>query len=178
MDKKSSSQIVGQLVDELADFSPDERRRIMHAALTLLGDAVAPAISLGVLNESNGGLSFPAKARMWMKQYGVTAEQISEVFHLSETGMEVIASVPGASRREQVRNAYVLFGIGELLSRGETKFDDKSAREFCEAGGFFDHTNHMKYMKGSEFTGSKEKGWVLTTPGLKYGAHLIISLAK
>ena len=45
--------------------------------------------------------------------------------------------------------------------------------------GFFDGTNHMKYMKGgNEFTGSKDKGWTLTAPGLKVGASLVTQLSK
>jgi hypothetical protein len=176
MSKKSITQAVVQVVDELTDFSPEERRRIVQASLTLLGDAPAPLD--GRIADKNGDHGFPAKANMWMKQYGLTAEQMSQVFHPGKNGMEIIAQIPGASRREQVRNAYVLSGIAQMLTYGETKFDDKAARQLCENRGFFDGTNHMKYMKGVEFIGSKEKGWVLTTPGLKYGAALVIELAK
>jgi hypothetical protein len=176
MKTKSITQAVADVVDALTEFPPEERRRIVQASLTLLGDAsVALDDKVDGRNADDG---LPAKARVWMKQYGVTAEQTSEVFHPGENGMEIIASIPGASRREQVRNAYILCGIARLLTNGETKFDDKAARQLCERGGFFDHTNHTKYMKGSEFTGSKDKGWVLTTPGLKHGATLVIELAK
>jgi hypothetical protein len=176
MSKKSITQAVAQVVDELTDFSPEERRRIVQASLTLLGDATSP-LGDGVADK-NEGHGFPPKAHMWMKQYGLTAEQMSQVFHPGENGMEIIAQIPGANRREQVRNAYVLLGIAQMLTQGETKFDDKSARQLCESRGFFDGTNHMKYMKGSEFIGSKEKGWVLTTPGLKHGASLVTELSK
>ncbi len=113
-----------------------------------------------------------------MKQFELAPELIGQVFHPDENGMEIIATIPGTTRREQVRNAYVLSGIAQLLSKGETRFDDKVARLLCERGGFFDRTNHMKYMKGSEFTGSKEKGWILTTPGLKHGALLVAQMSK
>jgi len=92
--------------------------------------------------------------------------------------MQIIAPIPGTSRRVQVRNAYVLSGIAQLLAHGETKFDDKSARDVCESGGFFDTTNHAKYLKCSEFTGSREKGWVLTAPGMNLGASLIKQLSQ
>jgi hypothetical protein len=36
----------------------------------------------------------------------------------------------------------------------------------------------MKYMKNSEFTGSKDKGWVLTTPGLEKGAALVSEASR
>lgn len=176
MNTKSITQAVADVVDALTEFSPEERRRIVQASLTLLGDASVPLDDKVEGGNGDGGL--PAKARIWMKQYGLTAEQTSEVFHPGENGMDIIASIPGASRREQVRNAYILSGIARLLTDGETRFDDKAARQLCEKGGFFDHTNHSKYMKGSEFTGSKQKGWVLTTPGLKHGAALVIELTK
>jgi len=66
MSKKSITQAVALLVDELTYFSPDERRRIVQATLTLLGDHSAP---LNERAEDNiGSDGFPAKARMWMKQ--------------------------------------------------------------------------------------------------------------
>jgi len=176
MSKKSITQAVANVVGELNDFSSEERQRIVQASLTLLGDILVAPSNKAEPNSGEG--EFPAKARAWMKQYELSPESMSQVFHPGESGMEIIAPIPGATRREQVRNAYVLSGIGQLLSTGETKFDDKAARLLCEKGGFFDHTNHMKYMKGSEFTGSKDKGWVLTTPGLKLGALLIAQLSK
>lgn len=176
MNKKSITQAVTNVVEELTAFSSEERRRIVQASLTLLGDT--SPISDDKAEADNGDSGFPAKARSWMKQHELTSELIGQVFHPGENGMEIIAAIPGATRREQVRNAYVLSGIAQLLSTGETKFDDKAARLLCEKGGFFDRSNHMKYMKGTEFTGSKEKGWVLTTPGLKHGASLVAELSK
>jgi hypothetical protein len=91
----------------------------------------------------------------------------------------IAAEVPGKSNRERVRNAYVLFGISRLLATGTANFDDKLARGLCEKLGIYDRTNHMKYMKGgNEFTGSKDKGWALTAPGLKHGAALIANLTQ
>jgi len=176
MATKNITDAVSTIVDELAGFSPEERQRIVRASLTLLGDSSQNA-SIQV-DEDPGDAQFPAKARMWMKRYGVTAEQIAHVFHRDGDDVRVIATVPGSTKREQVMNAYVLSGIAKLLLSGESRFDDKSARALCESGGFFDGTNHMKYMKNSEFTGSRDKGWVLTTPGLERGATLISEIAQ
>jgi len=176
MSTKSITQAVSNVVEQLTDFSSEERRRIVQASLTLLGDA---ATTLDEKNDAGKDSDeFSAKARAWMRQYELAPELIGQVFHPDENGMEIIATIPGATRREQVRNAYVLSGIAQLLSKGETRFDDKVARLRCERGGFLDRTNHMKYMKGSEFTGSKEKGWILTTPGLKQGALLVAQMSK
>jgi hypothetical protein len=179
MNQKTLTQAVTSIVQELEHFSSDDRHRIVSASMTLLGEGSTrlnpKAEHADPPQEQSGELS--AKARSWMKQHGLSLEQINEVFHLGEEGSEIIASIPGASKREQVRNAYVLCGIGRLLAVGESRFDDKAARRICESGGFFDSTNHMKYMKGSEFTGTREKGWVLTTPGLNLGASLIAQLS-
>jgi len=108
-----------------------------------------------------------------MKQYGVKVEQLEEIFDLS-TG-EIIGAVPGKSAREQVQSAYVLVGLGRLFSSGEPTFDDESARKVCDHAGCYDKTNHAKSMKtiGNLLTGAKDKGWKLTSPGLRYAAELI-----
>jgi hypothetical protein len=71
-------------------------------------------------------------------------------------------------------------GIAKLLEAGDSSFDDKAARELCKSAGCFDNTNHSKYLgdKGNEFAGSKDKGWVLTAPGLKRGAALVKKISK
>lgn len=176
MNTKSVTEAVSKIVADLAGFSPDERQRIVRASLTLLGDSSLNASAHA--DEHAEDAQFPAKARMWMKQYGVTAEQIAQVFHHDGEDLQIIATIPGSTKREQVLNAYVLSGIAKLLASGESKFDDKSARGLCESGGFFDGSNHMKYMKSNEFTGSRDRGWVLTTPGLERGAVLVSEIAQ
>jgi hypothetical protein len=176
MSTKNITDAVSAIVGELAGFTPEERQRIVSASLTLLGDS--PQNASAHADEDAGDAQFPAKARLWMKRYGVTAEQLAHVFHPDGDDVKVIATIPGSTKREQVVNAYVLSGIAKLLVSGESKFEDKSARALCESGGFFDGTNHMKYMKNSEFTGSRDKGWVLTTPGLERGAALVLQIVQ
>jgi hypothetical protein len=180
MSQKTLTQAVTNIVRELEAFSSEDRHRIVQASMTLLGEVPMRLVPDGGDGEpgQNQNVEAPAKARNWMAQYDLNFDQINQIFHFGEEGPEIIASIPGANRREQVRNAYILCGIGRLLASGETKFDDKVARRVCELGGFFDGTNHMKYMKGSEFTGSREKGWVLTAPGLKFGALLVAQLSN
>jgi hypothetical protein len=180
MNQRSLTQAVANVVQELESFSSEERHRIVAAAMTLLGEAPTRVVPVGEVDESRPGqdAQFPAKAWNWMQQHRLTEEQIKQVFHFGDEGPEIIAHIPGATRKEQVRNAYILCGICRLLANGETRFGDKVARDICESGGFFDRSNHMKYMKCSEFTGSREKGWVLTAPGMKLGASIVIQLSK
>ena len=180
MNQKPLTEAVTNVVQELAGFSSEERHRIVAASMTILGEVPARFVSEGETDDPrrDQGAQSPAKARSWMQQHGLTVEQIHQVFHFGDNGAEIIAHIPGATRKEQVRNAYVLCGIGRLLTNGETRFEDKVARGVCESGGFFDTTNHTKYMKCSEFAGSREKGWVLTVPGMNLGASLVTLLSK
>jgi hypothetical protein len=183
MSKKGATQIVDMIVKELTPLESEERQRIIQASLTLLGEAPIKSGKRGV-NESDddgaaGGPGPSARSRVWMKQNGLSVEQVSQVFHISTDDAEIIAhDVPGKTRRDKVRNAYILIGVARYLFSGDARFDDDTARVVCERYGFYDHTNHMKYMKGgNEFTGSKEKGWILTAPGLKHGAAIVQEIA-
>jgi hypothetical protein len=180
MNQNPLTQAVAIVVQELTSFSSEDRHRIVAASMTLLGEAPARFIPEGEADEPRlgQGVQFPAKARNWVQQHRLTVEQINQVFHFGDEGPKIIAHIPGATRKEQVRNAYILCGIGRLLTNGETRFEDTIARGICESDGFFDSTNHMKYMKCSEFTGSREKGWVLTAPGMTLGALLVAQLSK
>jgi hypothetical protein len=180
--QKSLTDIVATLVEELTPLGSDERHRAIQASLTLLGEAPIQAVGGTKSNEQHGAEEdvgeFSARSRIWMRQNSISPEELLQVFHVNEGEVEIIASeIPGKSNRDKVRNAYVLLGIARLISLGEAKFDDKSARALCASSGFYDKTNHMKYMKGgNEFTGSKDKGWMLTAPGLKHGAEIIKEL--
>jgi hypothetical protein len=183
MTKKSMTEIVGTVVDLLTPLPSEDRRRIIHAALTLLGEDAVAKENVGQREQqqdSEGISDLPPRARTWMRQNGLSIDQVFQVYHLDSNGVEIIASeIPGRNNREKVRNAYILQGIASLLQSGDARFDDVSARSLCESHGFFDGTNHMKYMKGgNEFTGSKDRGWTLTAPGLKLGASLVAQLSK
>jgi hypothetical protein len=184
MAKKTITEVLGIIVGELTPLTSEERQRVIQASLTLLGEGTPAKVAKSSSNEQQDDgedlSNLPTRAQSWIRQNGLSLEQIHQVFHLSDGGADVIASeIPGKRNREKVRNAYVLLGIARLLSPGDAKFDDKAARALCETSGFYDHTNHVKYLKGgNEFTGSKDKGWSLTSPGLKHGAMLVIELTK
>jgi len=189
MTTKGAVEVVGKIVEELTPFPTEERLRIVRASLTLLGDeprakgASDPVSGTGQDSPSGSAPdvgALPTRAQTWMKQNQLSLEQLQQGFHMDGDTVEVIASeIPGATNREKVRNAYILTGIGRLLTTGEPKFDDKAAREICEKYGFYDPTNHSKYVKGgNELSGKKETGWILTAPGLKHGAVLIADIAR
>lgn len=184
MNTKSITDIVGVIVSELTPLSSEERMRVVRASLTLLGEA-EEGLSAGISDEKAAHVesadTFPLKVQNWMKQNSISVNQIEEVFHVSEDQTDVIApDVPGNNKREKTLNAYVICGLASFISSGDTAFDDKSARSLCDSLGCYDATNHSTYIKnkGNEFTGSKEKGWSLTGPGLKHAAQLIGEMTK
>lgn len=185
MAKKSMTDIVAAIVDELTPLESEERLRVVRASLALLGEADTPAAHRGgALHEIGqpGAASalegLQPKARLWVTQNALSLDEISHALHIEDGEIHII-EIPGKTNKERTRNAYVLMGAANLLGTGEAKFTDKEARELCERFGFYDPTNHTKYMKGgNEFTGTKAKGWTLTAPGLKRAAEIVKSVAK
>jgi hypothetical protein len=179
MGKTKSSDIVGKIVDLLAPLSSEERGRVVSASLTLLGETKNAGATTEA--EDGGTITTSGKAKTWQKQNNITANQLSQVFHCGDGKVDVIAGeMPGKNKKEQTLNAYVLEGIAQLLISGEAKFSDKDARALCSSAGCYDATNHAATLKakGNWFTGTKEKGWVMTAPGLKHAATLVKNLAS
>jgi hypothetical protein len=116
-----------------------------------------------------------------MKQNEIALEELQQIFHLENGSAEVIAGeIPGKNKKEKTYNAYILIGLAMLLSTGTPSFDDKAARALCESSGCYDQANHSVTIKdrGNEFTGTKEKGWALTAPGLKRAGILVKEMTK
>jgi hypothetical protein len=180
MATKKTTEIVGEIVELLKPLDPAERNRVIQASLMLLGDPISVGQHLAV-GEGGSAPALPPRARSWMKQSAVSREDLQQVFHLEDGSAEVIAGeIPGKNKKEKTYAAYVLTGLSKLLSTGSPAFDDKAARALCESSGCYDAANHSVHIKqrGNEFTGTKEKGWTLTAPGLQRAAALVKEIAK
>jgi hypothetical protein len=185
LDKDVPIEATTKLLEVLKPLGSEERKRAIRAAMILLGDGQPDATLTGDAQGAETGQlgdlgDLPLRARTWMKQNGISSTQLQQVFHLSKDGAEVIASVPGKSKKEQTYNAYVLVGLGQLLSTGSAMFQDKSARALCESSGCYDSANHSVHLKnrGNEFTGTKDKGWTLTVPGLQRAAEIVKGMSS
>lgn len=182
------TQITSSIVDMLSPLNSEDRGRVVQATLTLLGEAPIPSPDRNaksgsdVAGDCGHGVISSSKARAWVRQNGISEAELEQVFDISGDGtVGVIGfAIPGKSVKDKVLNAYIVQGISRLLATGDTAFDDKSARSLCEELGCYDPANHALYMKGkgTVLTGSKDKGWKLTAPGLKRGAELIKEIAK
>src|SRR5258708_6511050 len=114
MTQKNSMNALSTIVDVLSPLSPEERARLMRAAMILLGDELPSKASLPPAG-LGGALSLPPKAAAWMRQNGITEDQLQQAFHVADGAAEVIGTLPGNSKKEQTYNAYILSGIGQLL---------------------------------------------------------------
>lgn len=186
MTTNNPAEIMVKVVELLTPLASDDRKRVVSAALTLLGETpITPENSKIKASTENefiyDGPELLPKAKSWLKQNGLTPSDLEQVFHFGTEGVEFIASdIPGNNSKEKTYNAYLLIGVSKLLQTGEPNFDDKSARDLCRTLGCFNEGNHASYLKdkGNGLTGSKEKGWTVTAPGLKQGAGLITTLSK
>ena len=183
VEKNVTLDAMTKVVEILTPLSSEDRGRVIGAALALLGDSqtqIRSAAPAAQLADEDGLGAMPPRAKSWMNQSGISADTLQQVFHMVEGAAEVIAAIPGRNKKEQTYNAYVLTGLAHLLTTGAATFTDKTARALCEAAGCYDSANHATHMKekGNEFTGSKEKGWTLTAPGLKRGADLVKEIGK
>ena len=185
MARNNSVDAMTKLVEILTPLSSEERARVIRAALVLLGEAQSEPSSIadttGGLDQADEHIQLPPRARAWIKQNGISDAELQQVFLIADGRVEVIAShMPGKNKKEQTHNAYILTGIGELLLTGNASFLDKSARALCESSGCYDRANHSANVKerGNEFSGTKERGWVLTAPGLKRAAEIIKDMSK
>lgn len=187
MTAKKTTEIVSEIVELLTPIDSAERIRVVQASLTLLGETLSTNSRQTDGGRDPGGesdddlSSLPARARTWMRQNNVTVDELEQVFHIADGNADVIAGdVPGKNKKEKTYSAYVLAGLAKFLATGEATFDDKSARALCETFGCYDQANHSSTIKekGNEFTGTKDKGWTLTAPGLKRAAALVKELTK
>lgn len=184
-DEGNATTALNAIITALTPLNSDERHRIVGAAMIFLGEkAVDPRQQQqGGANddEHDGGLEgYSAHARKWMKQHGVTADELEQVFLINDDGTFDIHDAPGASKKEKTLNTYVLTGLGRFLAANDKTFDDALARQFCESIGCYDQANHAATIakKGSNFGGDKSKGYTITSVGLKRGATLVKELSS
>jgi hypothetical protein len=180
VEKNIPIEATTKLVELLKPLPSAERKRAIQAAMILLGedqsrDVVAFESPEKRAEETGNVGALPLRARTWMKQNDISATQLEQVFHLGKEGIEIIAAIPGRNKKEQTYNAYILVGLSQLLLTGNAVFQDKPARALCESSGCYDVANHGAHLKnrGNEFTGTKDKGWTLTVPGLRRAAEIV-----
>jgi hypothetical protein len=184
MEKTIPIDAMTKLVEVLQPLPSEDRIRAIRAAMILLGESQSGVPRLAADTEEEAKEQgdelgdLPPRARSWMKQNEISTTQLQHVFHIGDEEVEVIAGVPGKSKKDQTYNAYILAGLGQLLVTGNATFQDRQARALCESSGCYDSANHAVHLRnrGNEFTGTKDKGWTLTAPGLRRAAEIVREL--
>jgi hypothetical protein len=173
----------------LQPLTSEERGKVIHAALTLLGDVPADGPSHGGNGSGQpqpGGGGTPdsrerfhgisKEGQTWMTRSGLTRDRIDQFFHIGNGTVTVIQSpFSNDNKRRQSVTAYLLTGVARLLATGTSAFTDDEARGVCRDFGSFDSGNHTRVMEAlkGRITGSKDAGWRLTVPGLTEAANLL-----
>src|SRR4051794_18743686 len=88
------------IVGLLSPLNSEERHRVVHAAMTLLGET-APAGPTGN-TRMRAEQTIPSRAQAWLRQTGLTEEQLESVFQIENDLVELIAAaVPGRTDKER-----------------------------------------------------------------------------
>jgi hypothetical protein len=172
------------IVAALRPLAVDVRSRLVDAALTFLGGGPRSDSTkhqeirkrLPESEDSESAYELPKRALIWLSQASLSVQELDSIFHRSPLGVEFIAhSVPGKSKKDQVRSCYVLAGVQGLLKSGEARFADDDARAICRDLGCYDKANHATYVKalGNLVIGSKSTSYELTQPGLRAAAEIM-----
>jgi hypothetical protein len=181
-----ATQALTQIIKLLTPLSSEERHRVVDAAFKFLGEAPSPAASerggqqhQATPPKTSAGAPASTVKETWMRQNGITEDQLDHVYFFRSDGTFDIHDVPGKTKKERTLNTYVLTGLGVYLSTGSRDFADDAARGICQQLGCLDAPNHASILKdkGSEFNGDKVRGWTITNIGLKSGAALVRSTA-
>jgi hypothetical protein len=179
--ESTTKKALTSIIDALTPLSPEERHRTVGAAMMFLGETVAPKRKTAepdaaVDDDGDADGHYSSYITKWMRQHGILAEELDQVFHFKPDSSFDLLNAPGKSKKEQTLNTYTLTGLGHYLATGSDRnFDDATARAFCERIGCYDQANHAAHLKnrGPEFTGEKRRGYELTNPGIKRGTALV-----
>ena len=120
-------------------------------------------------------------ARKWMARNGLQAKALSSIFSLGVDEIDLVArTVPGSSKKEKMRNVFLLKGAAAYLGTGAARFTHKEVKETCLHYDAFDAANFAAHLKrlSSEVSGSKSAGYTLTTRGLAAATDLLKTMTK
>jgi hypothetical protein len=109
-----------------------------------------------------GGIS--SVARKWMARNGLQASELTKVFSLGVDEIDLVAkTVPGKSKRERMRNVFLLRGVAAYLGTGAARFSHEQVKEACLHYDAFDATNFAAHFKSlsNEVSGSRDTGYTL-----------------
>ncbi len=120
-------------------------------------------------------------ASKWMVRNGFTAANLSSLYSLGQDELDLVAkSVPGSSKKDRMKNVFMLQGVASYLSTGVARMSYDKVKEACVHYDAFDSANFAKHLKdfSREVGGSKDAGFQLTAPGVAAATELIKGLVS
>ena len=159
---------------------------LASAPLGLAPPATTPSIGAqpsepDPVNDTELGFSLGRRAKRWLADSQVKPAELEMVFYPGEDELEFLGTtIPGSSKSERTRNAYLLSGVMGFLRNDSPEFEDTGARSICVDFGCYDQNNHSGYLKGlrGQMVGSKSDGYRLTKPGEQSAGALLQQLVE
>jgi hypothetical protein len=180
---KSPAEVAVELYNVLLPYPSEVRQRAIQAAMTSLGESVPLQSGSALVSNTGTGasatdfadLSIGPKATKWLQRHGISREMLDEVFHVTDSGVDIIATgVPGASKRERAVNCYLLSGLRGLLESDAPSLDEGDAITVCRRLTAYDKNNHTanRASIGNRMSGTRPT-FTLTGPGESAAAQLV-----
>ncbi len=147
----SSSETLGSDVSKNADLSPD--------------------------GHDTDGIN--EVARKWLRRHQFSTEALSKLFSLGLDEIDLVVSkVPGSSKKQRLRNVFLLKGVAGYLASGQPRFTHEQAKQVSEHYDAWDKINSSTYIRtlSAEVGGTAASGYTLTARGLTEAVELIKSM--
>jgi hypothetical protein len=119
-------------------------------------------------------------AKKWISRNDLGAKSLSKIFSLGVDEIDLVSkTVPGANKKEKMRNVFLLKGAAAYLGTGAARFSHEQVKEACLHYDAFDVGNFARYFGSlaAEVAGNKESGYTLTARGLNNATELIKQMA-
>lgn len=187
------ASITSEVFALLEPRSPEERQRVVKAVFALLGDELSPAVittrardvgagsGMGDVRGAGAVAGAGPRAASWARHHGLTQEDLDRAFYFHDGKVDIhVNEVPGASKREQTTNCYLLVGLRSFLATDSPTFTDPDAMALCRHTQAYDKNNHPRFRGslGNLVNGSKDGGFELAGPGLKAAGELILAMRQ
>ena len=136
---KGIVEATGKIYEQLEGLAPEERRRAVDAALTMLGEPTISNHTATVTSQQDDETpsdEFCNSAKAWIKKNNLEHAALLEMFHFDNGKVTLILGSPiGRSKREQTLNTYLLTGVASLLETSIAEFLDETAAQELPASG-------------------------------------------
>ncbi len=113
MASTDTTSALTSIINILTPLTSEDRHRTVNAAMLFLGETVKAPGPAGT-GKGVGEGSNPGAVGAWMTQYGVSQDQMDQVFHFNNDGSFSIHDAPGRSKKEKTLNTYILTGLWEV----------------------------------------------------------------